>query len=64
LRTIEAHDHDMARGHVEHSRDHAHAMDRHGADMTLLGIEARRAGEKHDLTMEQMAQPEEPATVQ
>jgi hypothetical protein len=64
LRDVERHDQDMARGHVNHSRDHAHAMDRHGADMTLLGIEANRAGEKHDLTMEQMAQPEEPATVQ
>ncbi|MCK1430894.1 portal protein [Bradyrhizobium sp. 87] len=64
LRTIESHDHDMARGEIEHSRSHAHAMDRHGADMTLLGIDTRRAGEKHDLTMEQMAQPEEPATVQ
>jgi hypothetical protein len=64
LRDVERHDVDMTRSHVEHSRDHAHAMDRHGADMTILGLEARRAGEKHDLTMEQMAQPEEPATVQ
>lgn len=63
LRTIERHDVDMTRGEVDHRRDHAHAMDRHGADMTLLGIEASRAGEKHDLTMEQMAQPE-PASVQ
>jgi hypothetical protein len=40
LRDVERHDHDMARGHVNHSRDHAHAMDRHGADMTIMGIEA------------------------
>jgi hypothetical protein len=58
LRDVERHDQDMARGHVNHSRDHAHAMDRHGADMTIMGIEANRAGEQHDLTMEQMAQPE------
>jgi hypothetical protein len=63
LRTIEGHDHDMARGHVNHSRDHAHAMDRHGADMTIMGIEAHRAGEQHDASMEQMTQPE-PASVQ
>jgi hypothetical protein len=63
LRTIERHDQDMARGHVNHSRDHAHAMDRHGADMTIMGIEAHRAGEQHDASMEQMTQPE-PASVQ
>jgi hypothetical protein len=63
LRDVERHDHDMARGHVNHSRDHAHAMDRHGADMTIMGIEAHRAGEQHHASMEQMAQPE-PASVQ
>jgi hypothetical protein len=65
LRTIEAHDHEMARGEVNHRRQHAHEMDRHSVDMAERGINAYRAGEKHDLTMEQMAQPqEEPATVQ
>jgi hypothetical protein len=59
LRTIEAHDHDMARGHVDHARDHQHAMDRHGADMTILGLDAKRAGEQHDARLEQMAQPKE-----
>jgi hypothetical protein len=40
-------------------------MDRHGADMThARSLTPSRAGEKHNLTMEQMAQPEEPATVQ
>jgi hypothetical protein len=63
LRDVERHDQDMARGHVNHSRDHAHAMDRHGADMTIMGIEAHRAGEQHDASMEQMTQPE-PASVQ
>lgn len=63
LRGIERHDADMTRGERDHQRDHAHAMDRHGADMTILGLDAARAGEKHDLSMEQMAQPE-PATVQ
>jgi hypothetical protein len=63
LRDVERHDQDMARGHVNHSRDHAHAMDRHGADMTIMGIEAHRAGEQHDASMEQITQPE-PASVQ
>jgi len=61
LRTIETHDHTMARGQVNHSRDHAHAMDRHGADMTILGLDAQRAGEKHDATIEQMKAPPEMA---
>lgn len=60
LRKIESHDHDMARGQVDHSRDHAHAMDKHTADMTVLGINAHRAGEKHDLSVEQMNNPPEP----
>jgi hypothetical protein len=59
LRDIERHDAEMSRGHVDHHRSHAHAMDRHGADMTILGLEAKRAGEQHDLTMEQAAQPQE-----
>lgn len=64
LRGIERHDAEMARGEVDHRRTHAHEMDRHSADMTILGLEANRAGEKHDLSMEQMAQPREPASVQ
>lgn len=59
LRTIEAHDHDMARGHVRHAQETTHKQDRHGADMTMMGLEANRAGEQHDARLEQMAQPKE-----
>ena len=68
LRGIERHDAEMARGHVNHSRDHAHAMDRHGIDMTLQGMaearaaqQAEQGAEKHGLTIEQMKQPLETA---
>jgi hypothetical protein len=62
LRTIESHDHDMARGQVNHSRQHAHEMDRHGVDMTLKGLaearasqQAEQGAEKHSATLDQMA---------
>jgi hypothetical protein len=61
LRTIEAHDHNMARGHVRHAQDTTHKQDRHSADMTILGLDAARAGEKHDATIEQMKAPPEMA---
>ena len=67
LRKIESHDHDMARGQVEHDRSHAHAMDKHGADMTTQGLaagnaiaQAMQGGEKHGAAMEQMNNPPEP----
>jgi hypothetical protein len=60
LRNIESHDHGMARGHVEHGRSHAHEMDRHSADMAERGINLYRAGEKHDMTLEQMSEPKQP----
>jgi hypothetical protein len=66
LRTIEAHDHDMARGQVAHERDHQHQMDRHEVDMTIRGMaearaaqQAEQGAEKHGASMEQMtAKPE------
>lgn len=64
LRDVERHDVDMDRGQRDHDRDHSHAMDRHEADMTILGIDAKRAGEMHDTRIEQMTQPKEPASVQ
>jgi pyruvate/2-oxoglutarate dehydrogenase complex dihydrolipoamide acyltransferase (E2) component len=40
LRTIEAHDHTMAREHVAHHQTTAHAQDRHEVDMTQQGLDA------------------------
>jgi hypothetical protein len=57
LRDIERHDVDMTRGAVDHRRSHAHAMDRHGAEMTILGLDASRAGEKHEAQLDQMKAP-------
>jgi hypothetical protein len=61
LRKIESHDHDMARGHVQHRQSTTHQQDRHAADMTILGLNAARAGEQHDASMEQMTAPPEAA---
>jgi len=69
LRDIEAHDHDMARGHVQHEQNTRHAQDRHEIDLTLRGFgEARaqrqheRDDQSHDITIKQMQQPaKEPA---
>ncbi|UVO33959.1 hypothetical protein KUL72_20815 [Bradyrhizobium arachidis] len=61
LRTIEAHGEDMARGAASHAQDIQHKQDRHAIDLTVLGINTRRAGEKHDATIEQMKAPPEVA---
>lgn len=64
LRSIERHGVEMARGDDQHRQDRVHKQDRHEADLVILGLNANRAGEKHDLSMEQMAQTPEPASVQ
>lgn len=61
LRKIEVHDHEMARGQVRHAQETTHKQDRHAADLTVLGINTHRAGEKHDATIEQMKAPPEMA---
>jgi hypothetical protein len=65
LRTIEAHDHKMARDHVAHHQNTAHAQDRHEVDMTRQGLAEARAAqqasqgaERHQATMDSAAQPE------
>lgn len=64
LRAIEAHDHTMARDHVAHHQDTAHAQDQHEIDLTLKGFGERRAqeqhaqgAEKHKETIKQMKAP-------
>jgi hypothetical protein len=65
LRTIESHDHEMARGQIGHAQSTQHAQDKHEIDLTLKGFgEARAAeqheqgAEKHKETIKQMKQPE------
>lgn len=43
LRTIESHDHEMARGQVAHHQDTTHAQDKHEIDLTLKGFGEARA---------------------
>lgn len=43
LRDVERHDVEMTHGHVAHEQDRTHRQDRHGADMTVLGLKARAA---------------------
>jgi hypothetical protein len=64
LRNIERHGVEMDRAEDQHRQDRTHKQDRHEADLVILGLNANRAGEKHDLSMEQMRQPPEPASVQ
>lgn len=63
IRTIEAHTHDQARGHVQHAQQTQHAQDRHEVDMTRQGLAEARASqqatqgaERHQASM--TAQPE------
>jgi hypothetical protein len=66
LRKIEGHSHTMARDHVAHHQDTAHAQDRHEVDMTRQGLAEARAtqqadqgAEKHGATIKNMtAKPE------
>jgi hypothetical protein len=64
LRTIEGHDHEMARGHVAHHQDTAHAQDRHEVDMTRQGLgegramlQAAQGADKHEATIKNMTAP-------
>jgi hypothetical protein len=66
LRQIETHDHDMARGHVDHHQRTQHAQDAHEIDLTLKGFGEARAqqqaahgAEKHQATIKNMTAPQE-----
>lgn len=59
LRDVDRHDAEMALDADAHLQDRAHKQDRHGADMLILGLEANRAGEKHDATIKNMTAPKE-----
>jgi pyruvate/2-oxoglutarate dehydrogenase complex dihydrolipoamide acyltransferase (E2) component len=58
LRKIEGHSHEMARGHVAHHQNTAHAQDRHEVDMTHQGMDAAgklaglvQGAQSHDAAM-------------
>jgi hypothetical protein len=70
LRTIESHDHQLAREHVQHHQDTNHQQDKHEVDMTRQGLsefraiqQASQGAEKHDATIKNMTAPK-PETVQ
>jgi hypothetical protein len=46
LRTIEKHDHDMARGQVTHQQSTQHTQDRHEVDMTRQGLAEAHAAQQ------------------
>lgn len=54
VRGIERDEVEFGQAIERHSRDMAHGQDRHGADMTIMGLDAQRAGERHtrDMTPE------------